>query len=453
MKRKISFLKFVFICLAAVFLLLACRQEQQEPPEDFELATAWAGLTTFITQNTPANSPTFASRAFGYIGLTMYESVVHGFPEYQSVAPQLNGLGNLPKPEAGLSYHWPSALNAAEAEIIRSVYIQTSDQNKKKIDSLENFFADIYVTQISDQEVLNRSAAYGRKIAQQIFHWSETDGGHRGYLRNFDKKQVLPTFPGSWQPPLYAQSISHYPLHPYWGRNRTFLAVDSALEAPVPIPFDTLPGSAYYEQFRQVYEKRKVLTQDEKQAAIWWGDDPDITFTPPGHSYYLATVAIRKTKPTLIRSAETYARLGMAVADAFRNCWKWKYQFFTERANTFIPQHIEQQWESFWPDPPFPAFPSGHAIQAAAAATVLTDLYGDRFAFTDSSHVGREKDEIRNVEFKARHFNSFWEAAEETAMSRFYGGIHVPYDNEIGLAKGREIAANVNGLKWKKPTP
>ena len=43
-------------------------------------------------------------------------------------------------------------------------------------------------------------------------------------------------------------------------------------------------------------------------------------------------------------------------------------------------QHIDQRWESFWPDPPFPAFPSGHAIQAAAAATVLTDLYGDNFS-------------------------------------------------------------------------
>ena len=93
--------------------------------------------------------------------------------------------------------------------------------------------------------------------------------------------------------------FSHYPLHPHWGKNRTFLAVDSAIHAPVFIPFDTLPGSAYYNQFKQVYEKEKVLTQDEKEAAIWWSDDPDVTFTPPGHSYYLATIAIRKTKPDL----------------------------------------------------------------------------------------------------------------------------------------------------------
>ena len=269
-------------------------------------------------------------------------------------------------------------------------------------------------------------------------------------LNNFDKKLVFADKPGCWRPPLYAQSFSHFPLHPHWGKNRTFLAGDSSIDPPEFIPFDTTPGSEYYNQFIQVYEKEKVLTQEEKETAIWWSDDPDVTFTPPGHSYYFGTIAIRKTKPNLVKCAETYARIGMAVADAFRNCWKWKYQFFTERANTYVPQHIDQRWESFWPDPPFPAFPSGHAIQAAAAATVLTDLYGDNFSFTDSAHVGRPKDEIRNTEFKARHFNSFWQAAEETAMSRFYGGIHTPQDNARGLEKGKIVGNNVNQLRWRK---
>ena len=32
----------------------------------------------------------------------------------------------------------------------------------------------------------------------------------------------------------------------------------------------------------------------------------------------------------------------------------------------------------FGPNPPFPAFPSGHAIQAATTATILTELYGEK---------------------------------------------------------------------------
>jgi hypothetical protein len=450
MKQQKFLIKKFILCLTLGWLLVSCSPENKKLPEDFEVATAWADMTTYITKTTPANTPTFASRCFGYIGLAMYESIVNGYPEYQSVAPQLNGLGNLPLAEKGMVYNWQLVLNAGQAEILRNIYVQTSDVNKGKIDSLENYFTVQFKRKIPDESITARSVLYGKKIAQIIFEWSKTDGGHRGYLNNFDKKLVFESKPGCWQPPLYAQSFSHFPLHPHWGNNRTFLAVDSSIPAPAFIPFDTLPGSAYYNQFMQVYEKEKILTQQEKEAAIWWSDDPDVTFTPPGHSYYLATTVIKKTKPSLIICAETYARIGMAVADAFRNCWKWKYQFFTERANTFVPQHIDQHWESFWPDPPFPAFPSGHAIQAAAAATVLTNLYGEKFAFTDSAHVGRPRDEIRNTDFKARHFNSFWEVAEETANSRFYGGIHTPQDNARGLEKGKIIGDNINQLNWKK---
>ena len=98
------------------------------------------------------------------------------------------------------------------------------------------------------------------------------------------------------------------------------------------------------------------------------------------------------------------------------NCWKWKYEFFTERPNTFIPKYIDKFWESFWPDPPFPAFPSGHAIQAAATATVLGNLYGNSITITDDSHVGRKPDGLRNVEFKARTFNALWDVANEVAI-------------------------------------
>ena len=76
-------------------------------------------------------------------------------------------------------------------------------------------------------------------------------------------------------------------------------------------------------------------------------------------------------------------------------------------------------------------------------------MYGDKFSFTDNAHVGRKRDEIRNTDFKARHFNSFWEVAEETAKSRFYGGIHVPQDNNAGLEKGKVVGENINHLIWK----
>ena len=435
-----------------LFLLsqLAIGCQQEKPLTDAELATKWAEITLFITKTTPGNSPTYASRCLGYIGLTMYEAIVQGYMPYQSLTGQLDGLDSLPIPEKDKNYDWKLSLNAAEASILKNIYNQTSDQNKLKIDSLETAIYNNLTDKIEDKEHINRSITFGKTVASVIFEWSKTDGGHKAYLKNFDKKMVYPTHSGGWKPPLYGQSFSHYPLHPHWGENRTFLIKNHEIPDPSVIPFDTLPNSAYYQQFMEVYKQEKALTQDQKEAAIWWGDDPDETVTPPGHSYYLATLVVKKTQSNLIKCAETYAKVGMGVTDAFINCWKWKYKFFTERPNTYVTEHIDPRWESFWPDPPFPAFPSGHAIQASATATILTDLYGEKFEFIDDTHKGRKRDGLRNVDFKPRHFNSFGEVAEETAKSRFYGGIHTPQDNNAGLEKGKIIAENILHLNWKK---
>lgn len=440
--------RFLTLILLFLFIVFGCKQKQLLSDQD--LATKWAEMSLFITKNTPSNSPTYASRCFGYIGLTMYEAVVNSDSTYQSMNRQLDGLDSLPQPQKGQKYDYKIALNAAQALILKSIYNQTSDANKAKIDSLENNILENYTEKNIDKALIDRSVSFGKSIAQTIFEWSKTDGGHRGYLKNFDKKMIHPSGVGTWKPPLYGQSFSHFPLHPHWGENRTFAIKNHQITDPKYISYDTTSTSEYYKQFLAVYKQEKSLTQAQKEAAIWWGDDPDETVTPPGHSYYLATLAIKKTKPNLMKCVETYAKVGMGVADAFINCWKWKYKFFTERPNTFIPQYIDKFWESFWPDPPFPAFPSGHAIQAAATATILSDLYGEKLTFTDDTHVGRKRDEVRNVDFKARHFESFWQVAEETANSRFYGGIHTPQDNDAGLEKGKEVAQNINQLKWKK---
>jgi hypothetical protein len=445
-------MKLILIPTILVILSGCSPVKEIRTAQPVDLPTAWADLTLHITKTTPANSPTFASRALGYISVTMYESVVHGFPNYNSLAGQLNDLIELPTPETGKTYDWRIALNAGQASILRNIYIQTSDRNKARIDSLETFFLTNF-SESTDRQTVDRSLRFGRAVAEKIFEWSKTDGGHRGYLKNFDKTFSARTFQGSWEPPLYGQSFSHYPLHPHWGKNRTFLKVNATIDLNPMIAYNNKKSSDYYNQFETVLKKSATLTQEEKEAALWWGDDPGETFTPPGHSYYLATLVLKKTKPDLIRSAETYARVGIAVADAFINCWKWKYHFYSERPSSYISKNMDAHWESFWPDPPFPAFPSGHATQAGAVAQVLSALYGENFTFTDDAHVGRPKDEIRNVEFKARNFSSFNQVANEIANSRFYGGIHTRQDNEIGLCAGKAMGINVNSLQWLKGQP
>ena len=100
---------------------------------------------------------------------------------------------------------------------------------------------------------------------------------------------------------------------------------------------------------------------------------------------------------------------------------------------------IDPKWDSLLNTPPFPEYPSGHSTQSGAAALVLTQIFGDNFAFEDATHV---KDGI-----KPRSYLNFDAAAQEAGISRLYGGIHYRAAIDNGLAQGRCIGAYANALK------
>ncbi len=124
---------YLYSKIILLIVLGACTAKEEKKLSHQQVATTWADMALYITKNTPANSPTFASRGFGYIGLTMYESVVHGYPDFNSLGNQLNGLTGLPLPDRNSTYDWILSLNAGQAAILKKIYNQTSDANKHKI--------------------------------------------------------------------------------------------------------------------------------------------------------------------------------------------------------------------------------------------------------------------------------------------------------------------------------
>ena len=90
--------------------------------------------------------------------------------------------------------------------------------------------------------------------------------------------------------------------------------------------------------------------------------------------------------------------------------------------------------------PPFPEYTSGHSVVSAASATILTKMFGDNFSYTDSTE--------NEFGLTPRSFTSFNKAAEEAAVSRYYGGIHYNAAIVNGLTEGRKIGNYVlNHLK------
>ncbi|AQG82654.1 phosphoesterase [Spirosoma montaniterrae] len=402
-----------------------------------DVATKWANLQLKLAQTTAGNTPPITSRAFGYAGLTLYEATVPGMPANRSLAGQLTGLTALPNPEAAQEYHWALSANAAEAIIVRGLWANTTDANKKTIDSLETALASELKTGVAEA-VVSRSTAFGKSIGEAIFNYSKTDGGHEGYTRNFPGNYVVPTGAGLWRP-TSAQLI---PMQPTWGNNRTFVRINATTDPVGPLTYSTQVSSPFFAQALEVYATGKNLTAEQKAIALFWSDDPVKTFTPPGHGLSIATQVLQQEKANLAKAAETYAKVGLATTDAFICCWRCKYKFNLLRPVTYINQAIDPAWKPLLATPPFPEYTSGHSSGSAAVATVLEDMFGANYAFTDRSHEKRG--------LGTRSFKSFREFSTEAALSRLYGGIHFRHGNEQGLANGQNVAKNVLALGWKK---
>ncbi|NBW49116.1 MAG: phosphatase PAP2 family protein [Betaproteobacteria bacterium] len=407
----------------------------------------WFFLALQLIQQTPGFSPPVASRALGYMGLTLYESVVPGMPGYQSLAGQLNQLSSLPWAQPDEPLHWPTVANASLATMTRMMFSNASAENKARIDTLERSLPLKYTQDFDPNsvtaEITNRSETFGKLMAMAIMTWARTDGGHEawGPIRRHQQNYVPPSGTGKWSatPPAFAA-----PLLPYWGKNRPFV-MKTADDCPAPMPpaYSEEPGSAFYKDGMEVYQISRAATQEQRQFALYWADDAGKTPTPAGHWAYVANDLLRAKKADLGSAAEVFARLNMAMSDAFVAAWNTKYKLNVLRPVTYVQLVIDSNWTpSLIPTPPFPDYPSGHSVQSSAASAVLGKEFGANTSFIDNTHNDRG--------WGPRTFKSFKEAADEAAASRVYAGIHYRFASDGGKPQGQCVADKVLGLKFKR---
>lgn len=440
-------LGIVFCC--ALLILAACSDDSVGPAPAGQKTTgqypadvpvAWYDLALTLTKETPGFSPPVAARAFGYSGVALYEAVVPGMKGYVSLSGTLNALTITTRAEAGADYHWPSAANAALASIIAKLYRAAPAARQADITALEQQFAAQFATE-ADADVISRSVQFGRAIADEIFTWSITDGGDECFKSNFPDF-TMPQGPGMWvpTPPAY-QSC----LQPRWGDMRPFVTASVASCQPaVPPAYSLDHQSEFYIETAEVYEVSKSLTQEQRLIAEFWSDDPGKTATPPGHSVSVTGQLLRQTNASLAKAAEAFMKIGVGVHDAFVSCWKAKYTHNLIRPVTVIRENIDAGWMPILNTPPFPEYPSGHSVQSGATARILSALFGEQVSFSDRTHEART-----DINGTPRVFTSFYDMAQEAAISRLYGGIHYRAAIELGLEQGYAVGAGISALPIK----
>jgi hypothetical protein len=432
--------------LASVFIVSCRKEEDVRAPQtaDYsaEVAVQWFEQFRALTRVCPGFTPPVASRAFGYAGVALYESVVPGMPVHRSMKGQLNQLVTLPEVDPRKDYHWPSAANAAMAEVAQLFYANMPNSAYSQVVDLDVSIR-LEIEQGIDGETVLRSREFGKAIALAVYEWSKTDGGHQAYLTNFPQSYTPPVGPGFWKPtpPAFQRA-----LQPYWGANRSFVPGSIENSQPLPPPvYSTAANSTFHQQALEVYTTYQNLTPEQERIAKFWSDDPGIGGTPPGHSISIASQVLRKENADLALAAETYAKVGMAIADAFVSCWKCKYDFNLMRPVTYIREQIDPAWLPLLNTPPFPEYTSGHSVQSGAMAVVLTDLFGTYYELSDSTHLLRG-----DIDGSPRSFTSFVEMADEAAISRLYGGIHYRFGIDYGVEQGIKIGEAVNNLSMRK---
>ena len=397
-------------------------------------------LVLDLVRHTATYSPPIASRAFAYLGVIGYEATASGRADMVSLVGQLHDLKSLPKRDSGAAYDEAVVLDAALSSALLRFFDHTGPTGQRALKAMDAKFTPTVVAGLP-ADVVERSEAYGRALTEAVGVWADGDGRNEVENMGFPLEYKLKDGPEYWRPTsTIAQQQT--PLLPDWGNARTFaMPTGATCELPPPQTYSVDKDSAFYKEALEVRDVVAHLDDEQKAIARFWSDDPMLSTTPPGHWIQIAMQLSDKTELSIDKRVDLLVRLGVATADAFIGCWQTKYVYETVRPLTYIRANIDPAFNTLLITPPFPEYPSGHSTQSGAAALVLTQFFGENYAYEDSAHV---RDGL-----PARKYASFWAAAEEAAVSRLYGGIHFRTAIARGLDQGRCVARYANALKTR----
>jgi hypothetical protein len=312
------------------------------------------------------------------------------------------------------------------------------------------------------------------RAAQAILAHARNDGSdHPEPLMGTE--YVPGTDPGEWrQDPISQIPIA---LGAHWGEVRP-LVIRSGRQFRVPPPPD-MRTQAYATAYNEVKRlggdgttTRTERTRDQTIAGIYWAYDGTPSLCAPPRLYNQIAVAIADARGTdTVELARLLALVNVGMNDAGIASWESKYFYKFWRPVTGIrdadrgtgptgrgdgnPLTIADpafsplgapasnlQGPNF--TPPFPAYPSGHAVFGGTLFQMLRNFYGTdriRFTFVSDELNGETVDNNGVVRpLVRRTFQTLSQAEEENGQSRIYLGIHWSFDKTAGISQGRQVA-------------
>ena len=431
MKRGV--ISFWLLCLTVVMCCTAMAQSRERNQQDLQrLADHVFHLSEVMLHD--ATSPPAASRVYAYAMFGAYQasSLAGGrVPELNrklNIKPDIRPV-TVPR-ELNVSFCSNYAMLEVGRQLMPSGYLL-----EEKKQALIDYFQK---HQHYSGREMTQMVRFSMDVADQVMAYAKTDGYNRlsTFTRYTPRKEE-----GHWYPtpPAYMGAVE-----PQWETVRPFF-LDSAsqfLPSP-PAPFSKDTASSFYRQMKEVYDVTRSLTEEQRLSANFWDCNPfAVSFSghvaiglkkisPGGHWMGITGIACRQAGISLDSAIFIHTVVATTLHDGFISCWQEKYRSDRIRPETAINKYLDSEWRPMLQTPPFPEYSSGHSVVSSSASVVLTYLLGDNFSFTDTSEV--------YFGLPERNFSSFYEASNEAAMSRLYGGIHFRDACEEGVKQGRKV--------------
>ncbi len=323
--------------------------------------------------------------------------------------------------------------------------------------------------QAEDQRIgFGTAANAGRRVgslaAEQMLRARQGDGSDN------NQPYTPGTVPGAWRPTGNGCTTA---VTPNWGSVRPFaLTSGSQFRPHLPGLYgsyqELLPSGLYAAQVNEVQQLGRfdstTRTPEQTQIALFWANDVDGTYKPPGQHLEHTKIISQQRGLTLQQNARLFGLLGLAMADSGITAWSTKFDTAVDlwRPETAIqlagtdnnPATIaDPTWQPLLLNPAgarfspcFPAYTSGHATFGGTWARTMQLFFGtDAITFTGTT----DDPQAPGV---TRTFTSLSAAGAEDALSRIYLGVHYRFDAEFGLSSGRSVAEFVFNTRLR-PLP
>jgi hypothetical protein len=417
----------------SAFVATSC-QGPKEPYNDYsrDLQNAYQAITDILVHD--IFSPPVAARVYAYSGAAAYEVVAQSNADYRSLAGQFHEFPTVDPAPTDENYV-PELASLHALGVVGKALVFSEDRMQNHMDGLFEKMGEYHST-----EAIEVSRAYGQRVADAVLNWAQGDNYNQS--RTFTKYEINDD-PMRWKPtpPDYMDGIE-----PHWRNIRTLVMDSAQMFKPVPPPTPSLDtASKFYKDLMQVYHTVNNLTPEQEAIAQFWDCNPYVSvhrghvmlatkkITPGGHWMGITGIACRKANANFNTTVNAHLRAATGLFDGFISCWDEKYRSELVRPETVINENFDENWTPLLQTPPFPEYTSGHSVISGAAGVMLTGVFGENFAFQDSTE--------RVYGLPDRSYESFTAASDEAAISRLYGGIHYMPAIEIGVSQGRTLGA------------